>query len=109
MFHNLLLQGSEFFSETTITYLMLVNTTGLILMAWDKIMAKLGKKAFGGSMGTWIGMQIFKHKTRHALFVYGIPLIIILQVELYSLFTFSSDSRLPFFFEVKFCRSPEYK
>ena len=105
MFHNLLLRGQ--FSRDH-DYLFNVGKHNRFnLMAWTK--CQLGEKAFGGSMGTWIGMQIFKHKTRHALFVYGIPLIIILQVELYSLFTFSSDSRLPFFFEVKFCRSPEYK
>ena len=36
--------------------------------------------AIGGSVGAWIGMQVFRHKTQHAQFKYGIPTIIIAQV-----------------------------
>lgn len=90
MLENLVQQMQDFFSDVTLAYLMLVNGVGLILMAWDKIMAKLGKKripekfllavaALGGSLGTWLGMQIFRHKTRHAQFALGIPLIFLLQ------------------------------
>ncbi|HHX94521.1 MAG TPA: DUF1294 domain-containing protein [Clostridia bacterium] len=97
MIENLLPQGREFFSDTTITYLMLVNAAGLILMAWDKIMAKLGKTRIpeksiiliavvGGSVGVWLAMQVFRHKTRHAQFVFGIPLIFILQIVVLLMF-----------------------
>ena len=34
----------------------------------------------GGSIGTWAGMYVFHHKTRHWYFVIGIPLILILQI-----------------------------
>jgi uncharacterized membrane protein YsdA (DUF1294 family) len=34
----------------------------------------------GGSIGTWAGMYVFRHKTRHWYFVIGIPLILILQI-----------------------------
>lgn len=34
----------------------------------------------GGSAGVWFGMKIFRHKTKHALFSAGIPLVISLQV-----------------------------
>lgn len=72
-------------------YLILVNLAGLILMAFDKFMAKMGKTRIpekslffvaliGGSIGTWLGMQLFRHKTRHAQFVIGIPVIFILQL-----------------------------
>ena len=36
--------------------------------------------AIGGSIGAWIGMQVFRHKTQHAKFQYGIPAIIAAQV-----------------------------
>lgn len=72
-------------------YLLFVNIAGLILMATDKYRAK--KKSFripeatlftvavfGGSIGTLIGMHLFRHKTRHWYFVYGIPLILLIQI-----------------------------
>lgn len=34
----------------------------------------------GGSIGTWSGMYIFRHKTKHWYFVIGMPLILILQI-----------------------------
>ena len=68
-----------------------MNLLGFILMGADKRKAKLGKwripeKTFfivsilGGSLGTWAGMYAFRHKTRHWYFVYGMPLILILQI-----------------------------
>ena len=57
----------------------------------DKLRAK--KRAFripestlfaialiGGSIGCIAGMHIFHHKTKHWYFVYGMPLILILQI-----------------------------
>jgi uncharacterized membrane protein YsdA (DUF1294 family) len=75
-----------------------VNVVTFILMAYDKRRAQ-GKKRrtperlllllaiLGGSAGVWFGMKIFRHKTKHPRFVYGIPLIIALQVI--TLFYFS--------------------
>ena len=37
----------------------------------------------GGSIGSILGMYIFRHKTRHMLFVYGMPAILILQIALF--------------------------
>lgn len=34
----------------------------------------------GGSIGTWAGMYLFHHKTKHWYFVLGMPLILILQI-----------------------------
>lgn len=34
----------------------------------------------GGSIGTWAGMYLFRHKTKHWYFVVGMPLILILQI-----------------------------
>lgn len=33
----------------------------------------------GGSIGALLGMRVWRHKTRHKKFRYGVPLIIVLQ------------------------------
>lgn len=33
----------------------------------------------GGSIGAMAGMKVFHHKTKHKKFVYGLPLIFMLQ------------------------------
>jgi uncharacterized membrane protein YsdA (DUF1294 family) len=44
--------------------------------------------AIGGSVGAWLGMQVWRHKTQHAKFRYGIPIILIAQVALLVWFLF---------------------
>ena len=74
-------------------YFIIMNAVGFIIMGMDKRRAK--KHAFripeatlftiaviGGSLGSIIGMYYFHHKTRHWYFVYGMPLILFLQVAL---------------------------
>ena len=74
-------------------YFILMNLIGFALMGIDKHRAK--KRAFripeatlflialiGGSIGSLAGMYAFRHKTRHWYFVYGMPLIILLQLAL---------------------------
>lgn len=69
-----------------------LNIIGFILMWHDKRCAQNGQwrvkertllllSLVGGSVGTLLGMYKFRHKTKHAAFKYGIPLIIILQVS----------------------------
>lgn len=36
----------------------------------------------GGSLGAVLGMWLFRHKTRHWYFVYGMPAILVLQILL---------------------------
>ena len=36
----------------------------------------------GGSVGTWLGMYAFHHKTKHWYFVVGMPLILVVQIIL---------------------------
>lgn len=73
-----------------IFYLITVNAVGFVLMLIDKKKAikrtwripeatLLGIAAMGGSLGALVGMQLFRHKTRHAKFFIGIPVIIIFQ------------------------------
>ena len=72
-------------------YLIVINITGLLLMGIDKRKARknlwrIPEKTFfivsliGGSIGTWAGMYVFRHKTKHWYFVIGMPLILILQI-----------------------------
>ena len=36
----------------------------------------------GGSVGALLGMRVFRHKTKHWYFVWGIPLILLAQMAL---------------------------
>lgn len=38
--------------------------------------------ALGGAAGAWLGMYLFRHKTRHWYFVLGIPAILAAQLAL---------------------------
>lgn len=76
-----------------VCYLLLINAAGLVLMLSDKIRAQknkwriresvlLGTAILGGSIGTWLGMRTFRHKTKHPKFSIGLPVIIVLQLIL---------------------------
>lgn len=45
----------------------------------------------GGSVGTWAGMYVFHHKTKHWYFVIGMPLLLVLQAGILSYFYFVID------------------
>ena len=75
-------------------YLFLVNTYSFWLMFSDKRKAikdkyripekKLFRWAIlGGSIGSILGMEAFRHKTRHPTFKIGMPLILILEGYLF--------------------------
>lgn len=72
-------------------YLIFINVSGIIIMGIDK--RKSRKRAYripektlfitaflGGAAGILTGMRLFHHKTLHKKFVYGIPLILIINV-----------------------------
>ena len=72
-------------------YLLVVNIAAFAVYGWDKMCAKRGMwrvpekilllLAFlGGSVGALAAMAIFRHKTRHLKFRYGVPLILIFQI-----------------------------
>jgi uncharacterized membrane protein YsdA (DUF1294 family) len=42
----------------------------------------LGLAVIGGSVGAWLGMKVWHHKTMHKKFLYGIPLILIAQMAI---------------------------
>ena len=72
-------------------YLLIVNAAAFALMLADKIKAKKNawripeKVLFfaaiiGGSIGSLLGMYLFRHKTKHFSFIFGLPLILAIQV-----------------------------
>lgn len=40
-----------------------------------------------GGVGAWLGMRVFRHKTKHARFVYGVPLAALVSFALIVFFT----------------------
>ena len=42
----------------------------------------LGLAVLGGSVGAWLGMKVWHHKTLHKKFKYGVPAIIIIQLTI---------------------------
>lgn len=76
-----------------VLYLVIINSWGFAAMGWDKRKARKQAwrtpekqlfllAALGGSVGVWLGMQTFRHKTQHRSFTLGIPLIFVLQILL---------------------------
>lgn len=76
-----------------IIYFVIINIVGFALMGIDK--RKAIKRTFripeatlfivaliGGSIGSILGMQVFRHKTRHWYFVFGMPAILVVQIVL---------------------------
>ena len=74
-------------------YLAVVNTITFIVYGIDKLKAKKRKwripestllllAIIGGSVGAWCGVKVWHNKTLHKKFIYGIPLIVIIQISI---------------------------
>ncbi|QHW29974.1 DUF1294 domain-containing protein [Paenibacillus rhizovicinus] len=73
-------------------YLVIINIYAFALMRIDKIRAVkdrrhriperklLGTSASGGSLGAFIAMRMFRHKTKHPAFAAGIPIMLIVHI-----------------------------
>lgn len=72
-------------------YLVAMNVIGFLFMGIDKWKAKkrawriseatlLLVAAFGGAVGTMLGMHLFHHKTKHWYFLYGIPAMLAVHI-----------------------------
>ncbi|MFK2824620.1 DUF1294 domain-containing protein [Bacillus sp. B190/17] len=79
-------------------YFVLINMISYIVMGNDKRKAKRGAwrtrertlwlLAFiGGAVGGWIAMQAHRHKTKHAAFKYGMPVLAIVDLSLLAYFS----------------------
>ena len=71
-------------------YIIGMNLLGFALFGLDKRKARRGEwriperrlflaAVLGGSLGAWIGMYVFRHKTKHWKFRVGIPGILLIQ------------------------------
>ena len=74
-----------------LAYLALINLLTFAFYGVDKRRAKKGAwrisektllllPLLGGSIGGILGMQVFRHKTKHWYFQFGVPAVLILQL-----------------------------
>ena len=74
-------------------YLIIINAAGFLFMLIDKLKAQkdlwripertlMTVALMGGSFGTLLGMNLFRHKTKKDNFRIGVPLILSVQIIL---------------------------
>ena len=75
-------------------YLIAISVISVVVCIYDKFAAKHNPRhrtpeatllllsALGGSVAMFVTMQLIRHKTKHAKFMIGIPVIFVLQVAL---------------------------
>lgn len=96
-----LLSFDQNFQPTALAYFVAVNVVTFVVYGIDKWKAKKGRwriseatllflAVIGGSIGAWMGMSVWHHKTLHKKFRYGIPLIFIAQLGLILYFLFKA-------------------
>ena len=75
----------------TMLFMTVINLCSFFLMGYDKQKAKskawrisektlLSVAFFGGAFGSMLGMQFFRHKTKHFQFKYGVPIMVVLNI-----------------------------
>ncbi|MEF7441611.1 DUF1294 domain-containing protein [Paenibacillus lautus] len=80
-----------------IVWFIFINAVAYLVMSDDKRRARLGRDrvpertlfllaAIGGALGVWIAMYRKRHKTRHLSFKVGVPLLLVVNVALYTYF-----------------------
>ena len=73
--------------------LFAINAITFVVYGIDKYKAKKAKwriseatllslAILGGSIGAWMGMRVWHHKTMHRKFKYGIPALLLMQIAL---------------------------
>lgn len=71
----------------------LINIVTFVVFGLDKRKAKkhlwripeatlIGLALIGGSIGAFLGMRLFHHKTHHVKFYVGVPVIFVMEVVL---------------------------
>ncbi|MEK3890437.1 DUF1294 domain-containing protein [Bacillus sp. FSL K6-3431] len=79
-----------------ISYFIVINVFGIQIMGNDKKRAQQRRQrvsernlwllAFvGGALGMTIGMNKYRHKTKHFTFKYGLPLLLIIDIVIFYL------------------------
>ena len=83
--------------ESISIIIVIINIVTFFVYGIDKYKAKKGKwripensliglAIIGGSIGAYLGMRVWHHKTMHLKFKYGIPLIIVIQLIIVYMF-----------------------
>lgn len=83
-------------SKLFIIYFIVVNLAAFGLMGIDKSNAKSGAwripertlflpVLLGGGVGGCLGMRVFRHKTKHMLFIAGFPAITVFEIAVFAL------------------------
>lgn len=78
-------------------YLVLINLCGFWVMGADKRRAQDHKWRISedrlwliaivfGALGVWLGMQTFRHKTKHTSFQYGVPFLLVIEAVLIGIY-----------------------
>lgn len=81
------------YAKAIVLYLIIINVTSFLFCAYDKWASKRDRQripektlfllsALGGSPVMFLTMRLIRHKTKHKRFMYGIPLILVLQIFL---------------------------
>ncbi len=81
-------------------YLVMINVLSFFIMGLDKVKAKkqryrisentlLFVALIGGSLGSYLAMYGFHHKTKHIKFYMGIPLILFIQILIYCFYFYT--------------------
>jgi uncharacterized membrane protein YsdA (DUF1294 family) len=80
-----------------IAYLIFINVFTFVVYGVDKRKAKkhlwripeatlIGLALIGGSVGAFLGMRLFHHKTKHVKFYVGVPAIFLIELVIAILF-----------------------
>ena len=91
---------SVFIRRLLMIYLVIINVLGFLTMSLDKAKAKKQKyrisentllfvALMGGSLGSYLGMYCFHHKTKHVKFYIGMPLILFIQILIYCFYFYT--------------------
>ena len=92
----------EFVMQNTtniLIYLAIINAIGFLSMGFDKFKAKHEMwrtkeqtlfviAIIGGSIGSILGMYVFRHKTKHTNFTIGMPVVLLTQIAIIIYFVF---------------------
>ena len=81
------------FPQLAQIYLIAINVITFFLYGIDKMKAQrskwripeavlLGLAVIGGTIGALFGMRVWNHKTKHKIFKYGLPLLLLIQILL---------------------------
>ena len=80
-----------------ICYIVVINLVSFMMFGIDKYKARRGQwriseatllamAAIGGSIGAWMGMKVWHHKTLHSKFRYSVPIMLLAHIALMAYF-----------------------